>query len=242
MCSVIILRRPGHDWPVLMAANRDEMRDRAWEPPALHWPDRPDVIGGMDTLAGGTWMALNGYGLTAALLNRMNSLGPEDGKRSRGELVLEALDHADASAAAQALADLNTDAYRSFNMVVADNHDAFWLRSLGSGKVDVMPIPEGVSMITAYDLDDLSDPRVAAFLPRFRTQSPPNPDVAESWSGWQALLREGEANERAALWVDTDWGFGTVCSSVLALPAAGLEKKPVWLFAKERTGAFYSVL
>ncbi|MGY9055065.1 MAG: NRDE family protein, partial [Alphaproteobacteria bacterium] len=36
MCTVVILRRPGHAWPLLMAANRDEMRGRAWSPPGRH--------------------------------------------------------------------------------------------------------------------------------------------------------------------------------------------------------------
>ncbi len=242
MCSVIILRRPGHPWPLLIAANRDEMRDRPWLVPAMHWPDRPDVIGGLDELAGGTWMALNEHGLMAALLNRMNTLGAQEGKRSRGELVLEALDHADASEAVQALIDLNTSAYRSFNMVVADNRDAFWVRSFGEGDVEVIPLPEGVSMITAFDLNDLSDPRIAAFLPRFQTAALPDPEKEESWSSWQSLLAEGVVNDHAALWIDTDWGFGTVCSSLLALPAPGRDEKPVWLFSKERGKDFFSVM
>ena len=41
MCTVVILRRPGHDWPLLLAGNRDEMKGRPWKPPARHWPDRP---------------------------------------------------------------------------------------------------------------------------------------------------------------------------------------------------------
>ena len=46
MCTVVILRRPEHDWPLLIAANRDEMLARSWLPPARHWPDRPDVAAG----------------------------------------------------------------------------------------------------------------------------------------------------------------------------------------------------
>ena len=67
----------------------------------------------------------------AAVLNREGSLGPQAGKRSRGELVLEALDHPDAASAASSLADLDPMSYRSFNLVIADNRDAFWLRHAG---------------------------------------------------------------------------------------------------------------
>src|SRR3546814_3923115 len=69
--------------------------------------------------------------VVAAILNRRGSLGPAPGKRSRGELVLEALDHADALTAAEALAELDPRAYRSFNLVVADNRDAYWLCNRG---------------------------------------------------------------------------------------------------------------
>src|ERR671934_2012679 len=102
MCSVVILRRPGHDWPVLLAANRDEMNDRPWLPPGRHWPERPWVVAGLDQQAGGSWLGLNDHGLLAGVMNRAGSLGPAAGKRSRGELVLEALDHADALEAAKA--------------------------------------------------------------------------------------------------------------------------------------------
>ncbi len=101
MCTVVILRRPGHDWPLIVAANRDEMAGRPSAAPARHWPDRPEVVGGLDRLAGGTWFGLNDYGVVAGVLNRSDSLGPKFGYRSRGELPLEALDHAEASVAAR---------------------------------------------------------------------------------------------------------------------------------------------
>jgi uncharacterized protein with NRDE domain len=131
MCTVVVLRRPEAPWPLLLAANRDELSSRSWRPPARHWPDRPDVIAGLDALAGGSWLGVNDDGVAAALLNRVGSLGPTAGKRSRGELVLEALDHADASAAAAAMVDLDPDAYRPFNLLIADSRDAYWLRHGG---------------------------------------------------------------------------------------------------------------
>jgi hypothetical protein len=131
MCTLVLCRRPNTDWPLLLAANRDELASRPWRPPARHWPDRPDVTAGIDLLSGGSWLGVNDFGVVAAVLNRAGTLGPLDGKRSRGELVLEALDHADASEAALALADLDPSAYRPFNLIIADARDAFWLRHGG---------------------------------------------------------------------------------------------------------------
>src|SRR6266481_2103510 len=131
MCTLVILRRPEHRWPVLIGANRDEMIDRPSQPPGRHWPDRPEVVAGLDSLAGGSWLGINDWGVAAAVLNRHGSLGPAPDRRSRGELVLEALDHADAVAAAEALSHLDPDAYRTFNLIIADERYGFWLRHAG---------------------------------------------------------------------------------------------------------------
>ena len=96
------------------------MIDRESKPPGRHWPDRPELVAGLDLLAGGSWLGINDWGVVAAVLNRHGSLGPAANRRSRGELVLEALDHADAAAAAVALSDLDPEAYRTFNLIVAD--------------------------------------------------------------------------------------------------------------------------
>jgi uncharacterized protein with NRDE domain len=245
MCTVVILRRPGHTWPLILAANRDEMKGRPWQPPARHWPDRPEVVAGRDELAGGTWLGLNGDGLVAGVLNRRGSLGPELEKRSRGELVLEALDHADAGAAAMALADLDPAAYRTFNLVIADERAAYWLRSLGGegpGGVEVFPLPPGLSMLTAGDLDDSTSPRIRAHLPRFQAAREPEPETGD-WQAWQEILAsrvyDAADGPFAAMSVASDMGFETVSSSLIALPSrteslSGSPRRPIWLFAPGR--------
>lgn len=242
MCTIVVLRRPGHPWPLLLAANRDEMVDRPWSPPGRHWPDRPDVVGGLDQTAGGSWLGLNEHGVVAAVLNRPGSLGPQAGKRSRGELVLEALDHADASDAAAALLQIDTEAYRSFNLFIADDRDAFWLRHADTGRVEELDIPEGLSMMTASDLNDRSNARIARYLPRFEEAPAPDPDSG-NWKGWQELLASRASDQgagpRGALTI-VDGRYGTVSSSLIAVPEfvpveiGGPPRKPIWLFAPGR--------
>jgi uncharacterized protein with NRDE domain len=223
MCTLVILRRPEHDWPVVIGANRDEMIERPAKPPGRHWPDRAEIVAGLDLLAGGSWLGVNDWGVAAAVLNRHGSLGPEAGLRSRGELVLEALDHADAVNAAAALSDLDPEAYRSFNLIVADNRDAFWLCHTGTGRIEAHPVPDGLSIIAAGDLNELMTPRLRLARPRFMTAAPPDPEAGD-WTEWQALLSDdtvpfGEPDE-AALRFRTPRGFATVSSSLIALPAA----------------------
>src|SRR5215813_2095227 len=176
MCTLVILRRPGHCWPVLIGANRDEMIDRPSKPPGRHWADRPELVAGLDVFAGGSWLGVNDWGVAAAVLNRHGSLGPVLGKRSRGELVLEALDHADAAAAAEALAHLDPEAYRTFNLIVADDRDAFWLRHANGVRIELRRMKDGLSMLAAGDVDDIGTRRLELALPAFREWPPPDPD------------------------------------------------------------------
>ncbi len=225
MCTVVVLVRPGHPWPLMLAANRDERLDRAWDPPGEYWPEHPGVIAGRDRSGGGTWMGLNRHGVVAAVLNRQGSLGPAPGKRSRGELPLRALAEPTAEAAATALAGLDAGLWRSFNMVLADRSGAIFLRGLGAGRMEWFALAPGCHMVTAHDVDDPDSPRVARHLHRFAATPP---DTPADWSAWRAILadRSGEAGEQIN--VQPRGGFGTVSSSLLALPAIGAAD---WRFA-----------
>jgi hypothetical protein len=225
VCTVITLQRPGHAWPLLLAANRDERLDRAWDSPGAHWPDQPDVVAGRDRLGGGTWMAVNAAGVVATVLNRPGSLGPAAGKLSRGELPLMALAQGSAAEAAAAMTALDGSDYRSFNMVIADRDAVWFVRNLGDGRPAARLLTPGLHMVTAHDPDDLSSPRVARHLPRFAAAPIPEPP---DWDVWERLLAAGERPSEAALTVPETAGFGTVCASLLGLPEAGC---PTWRFA-----------
>ena len=238
MCTLIILRRPGHNWPLIIAANRDEKIDRPSRPPGRHWPERDHVTAGQDILAGGSWLGVNDYGLAAGILNRSGTLGPDPKLRSRGELILEALEHAEAKTAAKAFGELNPHAYRPFNLFVGDANDAYWISSLnesGEPGMRLGNIPIGVSMLTDKDLNDASSPRIRHYLPRFIEAPSPEPSNND-WSAWQELLAakafEDGARPSEAMMIQPDDGFGTVSSSLLALPSARFPPlKPCWVFA-----------
>lgn len=237
MCTVIVLRRTGHAWPLLVAANRDERLDRAWDPPGPWWPDSPGVIGGRDRTAGGSWMALGPRGVVAAALNRPGSLGPLAGKRSRGELPVLAAAQDSAAAAAARIAALPAAEWRPFNLLVADSTRALFIRGLGTGHPEVEELPEGVSVITAHDPNDTSSPRIRRHLPRFRAAPAPDP-ARDDWSPWTTLLSDDgedpDSGIASALNVPPVGGFGTVCASLLALAHDGT---PTWRFCPGRPGA-----
>jgi hypothetical protein len=239
MCTVVLLLRPGHEWPVLIGANRDELGGRPWDPPARHWPDRPEAVAGRDRLAGGSWLGINDHGVVAAVLNRRGTLGPDPDKRSRGELVLEALDHADAVAAAQALGDLAPESYRGFHLVIADNRDAYWLKNT-AGRIAVAELPPGFTMLTALDArNTAAHPRIARHLPRFEAAPVPDP-AAGDWEAWTRILAaKADATPEDAMTIVAaePGGYGTLSSAQLALPARPSRRiRTVFRFAAGRPG------
>lgn len=195
------------------------MAGRPAAAPARHWPDRPEVIAGRDLVGGGSWFGVNESGVFAALLNRTGTLGSAPGKRSRGELVLDALDYADAAEAAAALADLDPAAWRGFNLVIADDRDAILLVHDGA-RLTGAPIPPGLHLLRHGRLNDPDDPVLAAFLPRFAAAPTPTPSPegwrTADWAAWRGLLAwRDPAPGLCFLRPD---GYGTRSASLLALP------------------------
>ncbi len=191
-------------------------------------------------LAEGSWLGINDNGVVVAMLNRHGTLGPQANKRSRGELVLEALDFPDAADAATVIKEIEPSSYRAFNMVIADNRDAFWLRHDGAS-ITAHPIPIGLSMLTAHELNDHSTPRIAANLPAFEQATPPDPDAGD-WSSWIDILARRAGNKpEEAMTILTETGYGTSSSALIALPSIKARHedptlKPIFLFADGRPG------
>lgn len=219
MCTVIVAVGQDPDWPLLLAANRDERVDRACLAPGRHWADQPDVVAGLDVAGGGTWLGINDAGVVATVLNRAGTLGPAPGKRSRGVLPLLALRHGSARAAAVAIAALDGGLWRGFNLVVADREAAIFLRGTGDGAIVARELSPGVHMVTAADPDDMDSPRIAQHLPRFRAAPLPLPP---NWTGWAALLTDDAGPREAALFVPVQNGFGTLGSTFVGLGREGM--------------------
>ena len=90
MCLIAISHLASDRWPLVIAANRDEFFDRPTR--AAHvWDDAPDVVGGRDVRAGGSWMAVTRGGRFAMVTNVRGAGVAETGPDtpSRGLLVAD---------------------------------------------------------------------------------------------------------------------------------------------------------
>lgn len=83
MCLVALAHLASPRFPFVLAANRDEFYARPSHT-ADFWPDAPEVFGGRDAVAGGSWLAITRGGRFAAVTNLR---GATPSVRSRGELV-----------------------------------------------------------------------------------------------------------------------------------------------------------
>jgi uncharacterized protein with NRDE domain len=86
MCLILLAWQARADYPLVLAANRDEFYARP-SAPAQFWDDHPEVLAGRDLEKGGTWLAIERSGRLAAVTNFRDGRAARLGRRSRGELV-----------------------------------------------------------------------------------------------------------------------------------------------------------
>ena len=87
MCLLIFSYRVDPNYPLVLAANRDEFHARPTAA-ARFWPEHPRLLAGRDLEQGGTWMGLTREGRFAAITNCRDPARTAPAPRSRGELPL----------------------------------------------------------------------------------------------------------------------------------------------------------
>src|SRR5437764_10653272 len=116
MCLIAIAHNASPKFPLVIAANRDELYARPTRP-AHVWEDDPRVIGGRDLRAGGSWLAAREGGRFAAITN-VRGVGREEGGPSRGLLVADFV-RGDATPLDYAQAIRGID-YAGFHLIIGD--------------------------------------------------------------------------------------------------------------------------
>jgi uncharacterized protein with NRDE domain len=125
MCTLVALHQAIPGVPLVVAANRDEFYERRSEAPALReTPGGVTVLAPRDARGGGTWLGLNAAGLFAAVTN-LACEAPDPDRRSRGLLVLEALEAPSAREASERALAAPRGTYNPFNLFVGDAREAF---------------------------------------------------------------------------------------------------------------------
>jgi len=178
MCLILLALNVVPRRPWLLLGNRDEFHARP-SAAAQAWAEAPDVIGGRDLEAGGSWLALNRSGRFAAITN-VRSGASRRGTRSRGELVatfarggVTPVSYARQTAAHRA-------EFGPFNFVVGDRETVACASSL---RDEAWSLEQGVHVLS-NGRPEVSWPKAARLRARFLAlypgageQEPANPDM-----------------------------------------------------------------
>ncbi len=168
MCTVIIRRDQAGAGDVL--ALRDELVGRVFDDPGRWWPAQPDVVGGRDRQAGGSWCVTDvRRGRTALVLNRPLRREAEPGAPSRGVLPLLAAEHGE-----RWVEHLDPRGMATFTVVLVEP-DVTQVWDFDGELVVPRVLPADTSMITSGGAEDGKADR---FLPAF----------AAPGADWQELV------------------------------------------------------
>jgi len=187
MCTIIVALQVWAGRPLVIASNRDEALDRPAIEPRVWAPGEVAsrrVLAPRDSRAGGTWLGVNDAGLFVGITNRRAPNEP--GRRTRGELVFDALGAADHRAARARLVSLDARDYNPFHLLFADRGGASVLWSDGA-RLHELALEPGIHWITERSFGAGVSERHAT-LGRWAKAavSEPAPDV----EGWRATLAD----------------------------------------------------
>lgn len=132
MCLIVFAFQVDPDFPLIMAANRDEFHTRPADPAQFWQGPGPaaSILAGRDRLSGGTWLGVNRNGRVAAVTNIRDPSQPEAKVRSRGELTRDflissasPLDYCKALVA-------SFHEFAGYNLIVGDRDNVAYVNSL----------------------------------------------------------------------------------------------------------------
>lgn len=147
MCTIIALHRLRSDLPLVIAANRDELRARAALAPA-ELGRAPRRWGGRDAELGGSWMGVSERGLFVGLTNQRTERAPDRQLRSRGEVVVEALGCADLRALERFVRQLDVRRYNPFNLLFGDGQTLWVAYARPSAATpELVELPPGLHVL-----------------------------------------------------------------------------------------------
>jgi hypothetical protein len=160
MCLLGIAFRQFEEVPLLVLANREEFYARPTAGPRVFPRDgeTPAWFGGIDLVAGGTWLGVNEFGLLVAVTNRQKQSHREN-PPSRGLLCRSLLRFRDTTrAVAAAESAVRDNKYAGCNLLIADRDSAVVVEA---GDIFISTrLDPGFHLLANAALNDDDDPRI----------------------------------------------------------------------------------
>lgn len=166
MCTVIVVNHHHKEFPLVVAANRDEDYSRASSPVGV-LSREPIIIGGKDEVKGGTWFGVNEHSLFVTGTNQGKTAEYEtDGPitltgkvatatlhkkqpiESRGLIIRDALKCKTLDELLVFVEELNPAKYNKFNLVFGNSKAVFMAHSYLLHSMVIRELPLGVHVIS----------------------------------------------------------------------------------------------
>jgi uncharacterized protein with NRDE domain len=150
MCLAILARHAHPRWPLVIVANRDEFHERPAR--AAHiWSDAPQVLGGRDLQAGGTWLGINRDGRIGLLTNYREPGKLDPNAPSRGALVENYLTSDDDARTYASMLGQDASHYNGFNLLLIDPEHTLYFTN--RQQPDCAELKDGVYGLSNATLD-----------------------------------------------------------------------------------------
>jgi len=153
MCLIIVAWQYHPEYPLIVAANRDEYYDRPTAPAHI-WKQPNELLAGRDLTGGGTWLGINNTGRFAAVTNYREGI-QETQRRSRGELTTGFLNmrrsNSDMHINQYAQHCVNNgDQYHGFNLLLSESDQLVYC---SNRHPEIVPLPRGIYTLSNHLLD-----------------------------------------------------------------------------------------
>lgn len=155
MCTIILINDVHDQYPLIIAANRDESYSRESKPPEYIEVLPKATLAPIDVKEGGTWIGVSQgawfVGITNQDARDKRSIA---NKRSRGHIVRDILLLGDHRAAARYLASLSVHDYDQFNLVFGRPGAMFLCKVHHDRRLELETIEQGITVITNDCIND----------------------------------------------------------------------------------------
>lgn len=245
MCLITFNKEANSPYPFVLIANRDESYHR--ESKAIHfWEDEPNIIGGRDMKAGGTWLAMTKTGRFAALTNQPFTNHEPEELTSRGELISNFLKGEMTAIEYAKELRKNRLNYDGYNLLFGTLDDLYLYDNVSDA---LTPLSDGIHSVSNTK-DDLSKyrqtqsesdltqmleanqaPSVDQMIKSFQDKTP-NPDFKH----YPEHLDKEYARQSSSIFLSGNQEFGTVSTTAIVVDKEGkVQMKEVRYSPKEIT-------
>jgi uncharacterized protein with NRDE domain len=164
MCLIFLSIHQHPTYKLIIAANRDEFYNRKTQA-ASFWNDYPNILGGRDLEAMGTWMAMTKQGKISLVTNYrdLSNINPQ--APSRGQLVTDFLLEDLSPQFYLEQVETKGKLYNGFNIIVGSAEELYYYSNYRDGVEKIKPGIHGLS----NHLLDTPWPKVTRGIEKFKT-------------------------------------------------------------------------